>query len=153
MGGVTYTVSCPECGKVYEIDYGATALYNPVSLFVTSTENGGRPLLEFLVSSKKIRKEAFELAEQGYTLDFDYEHKLYYCRKCRKIYSRFYFRLYKRNSDHTTDSYEPKYICCRCHNQLEQIEHDDCHNIEVSCSCGKTFTLDIDSDDEPLEWM
>ena len=60
MGGVTYTVSCPECGKVYEIDYGATALYNPVSLFVTSTENGGRPLLEFLVSSKKIRKEAFE---------------------------------------------------------------------------------------------
>ena len=73
MGGVTYTVSCPECGKVYEIDYGATALYNPVSLFVTSTENGGRPLLEFLVSSKKIRKEAFELAEQGYTLDFDYE--------------------------------------------------------------------------------
>ena len=56
MGGVTYTVSCPECGKVYEIDYGATALYNPVSLFVTSTENGGRPLLEFLVSSKKIRK-------------------------------------------------------------------------------------------------
>ncbi|MCR4732927.1 MAG: hypothetical protein K5819_06890 [Lachnospiraceae bacterium] len=153
MGGITYTLSCPHCGRIYEIDYGATVLYNPISLFVSSTENGGKPLLDFLVTSRKIREKAYSLANQGYALDFDYQHKFYYCSHCRKGFVRFYFRLYKDLPDGNRAEYEPEYICCHCHRPLAVIEEQDCHNIEISCRCGNNFSLDTDDDHEPLEWQ
>lgn len=153
MSGITYSIACPHCGKIYEFDFGATTLYNPVSLFVSSLEHNGKPLIDYLVSSKKIKEETLKLAHSGYGLDFDYQHTIYYCEKCQRAYSRFYYHLSMIDHDGAKLTYEPPYKCCRCHKPLVKKLEKDCQNLTIKCKCGECFKLNLSSDLEPLTWQ
>ncbi len=147
MTGITYNIQCPHCGKKYEITYGASLLYTNRALTISSLYNRGKPFLDYLIKSRKILSKTFELLNNGYSLDSGYEHAMYYCSHCQKIYSRFSFTLSKDEK-----IWEPTYTCWRCKRKLEKIAKQNFKNIKISCSCKHEISLSTSDDVNPEEW-
>lgn len=147
MSGKTYYITCPNCGKTIEICFGTSMLYNPVSLFVSSKYNHGKPLIDFMIRSKKILNQSVELTKNGFGLDFDYQHLGYYCKKCQHLYNRFYFKLI---NDETNQIYEPPYTCYKCHKKLEKKCESEIVGLSIICKCGHRHIIEKELDID--EW-
>ena len=152
MSGISYSIPCPSCGKIHEITYGSSVVCTYHTLTVSSLHHGGRPLLEYLVSSKKILKETFRHLEDGYSLDPGYGYQMYFCGKCRRLFVRFDYSLSKDREDSTTDTYRPDYRCWKCKCKISCILQDEIENLNVTCNCGQDFKIHLNDDPNPEEW-
>ncbi len=148
MGGITYHIPCPSCGRIHEITTGVSMLCTPPALTVSSLHNGGRPLLEYLVGTKRLRTQTFSLLDQGYALDPGYGYRPHYCPRCKRILTRFHFTLTSPDGQ----SWEPDYRCWRCRGGLTCIMQDSFTDLEVLCPCGTVFHPDPAQDPAPEEW-
>ncbi|MGN1356103.1 MAG: hypothetical protein ACI4VX_00255 [Succinivibrionaceae bacterium] len=147
MGGITYNLQCPVCGKKYEISYGSSMLCTNRALTIASFHNGGKPLLEYFIRSRKILKKTFDLLHKGYSLESGYGHSLYYCSHCRKIFNRFSFKLSKDN-----EIWEPPYVCWHCGRKITPVPQENFKNIKVTCICKNDIFLDAEGDQIPELW-
>jgi Zn finger protein HypA/HybF involved in hydrogenase expression len=147
MSGITYIIPCPQCGKNYEITYGNSMICTNRALTVSCLHTGGRPLLEYLVKSKSIKEKTFELLNDGYILNAGYQYSTYYCKKCRKIFTRFYYSLSKNEN-----TWEPEYRCWCCKGKIARIMQENMNQITVSCKCGHIFNPDLKMCPEPEFW-
>ncbi len=148
MSGVTYYIPCPHCHKLHEVTYGTSMICTRNSLIVSSLYNGGKPLLNYLVRSKKILNKTFELLNSGYDLEPDFSYSMYYCKKCQKLYIRFHYIL----SNQEQQTWEPPYSCHVCKHHLTRILQDELSEYPVMCSCGTSFQIDLTLDPAPENW-
>jgi phage FluMu protein Com len=75
--------------------------------------------------------------------DTEYEHDLFHCEKCGKLYERFYVRIeYDDN-----EVYESVFKCKQCQTILRRVPEEDHRSLE--CPSCKQATL---TTNEYLDW-
>jgi len=89
--GKSISLRCTKCGYSKSFQLSIGMMYSPLSAFESSYD--GKPLLESLVRSGKIKERAYSLLKEHSAVPEKYGHELYYCPHCYELCGRFYFRL------------------------------------------------------------
>jgi hypothetical protein len=122
--GSEITVECTNCHSAKSFTLGVGFLYSSLRSVMNVIHYKRRPLISEILDNHDVHAT-------------DYEHRIYRCPKCNRLYERFYVKiLYDQN-----DVYETIFRCGKCRITLEQVK-DEMEASSYPCAfCGQKALL------------
>ena len=129
--GSGITVTCKTCREEESFWLGIGMMYSDLKNVITNVHYTRRDVVLKILDEHDVSKTKFE-------------HRLFYCQKCHRLYERFYVKILYDSSE----LYESIFKCNKCKRVLSPV--DDLERIKgIPCSkCGK-ISLDYVED---LNW-
>jgi len=137
--GEIFDVKCGQCDYKFRTDVGHGL--RGCGFFETNPETN-KPYYYDYIRSKKIIADINNIVETQNDVEEDaYAHRKqwhghgsaqYFCRKCRKLHNKFYFKLVFLGG-----TYEPIYSCSKCRNKLILVELMSDKNEQIIIKFGQ----------------
>lgn len=105
--GTGITVECSRCSFSETFMLGVGMLYWSMDYVIDRIHNKRRGLIREILRNYKVNES-------------EYEHRLYQCKRCNRLYERFYIRL---RYDYCK-LYETEFKCPKCKVPLEAVDDD-----------------------------
>jgi DNA-directed RNA polymerase subunit RPC12/RpoP len=105
--GSDITIKCSNCQSVESFMLGEGFMYSSLKNVLN------------LVHHKR-RRRISEILNNHDVLDTEYEHRLYRCPECNRLYGRFYVKIFY-DGDRV---YETNFQCATCRTPLEHVQNE-----------------------------